>query len=93
MTVGILRFSLLIRGSRSLKEKRRHIKGLKDRIIARFRVSCAEVGRLDSPQHAELAVAAVSNDGRHVAEMFSKIVNTARLCRGIEIVDYETELL
>lgn len=93
MTVGILRLTLLIRGSRSLKEKRRHIKGLKDRTIARFKVACAEVGRLDSPQHAELAIAAVSNDGRHVAEVLSKIINTVGLYRGIELVDYETEFL
>lgn len=92
-TVAVLKLALLVRGSRSLKEKRRHIKSVKDRTIARFKVACAEVGRLDSPQHAELAVAAVSNDGRHAAEMLSRIVSAVRSHRGIEVVDYEIELL
>ncbi len=93
MTVGVLKLSLLIRGSRSLKEKRRHIKSVKDRIIARFKVACAEVGRLDSPQHAELAAATVSNDGRHAAEVLSSILSAVRSHRGVEIVDHEIELL
>lgn len=93
MIVGVLKLSLLVRGSRSLKEKRRHIKGVKDRTIARFKVACAEVGRLNSPQHAELAVAMVSNDGRHAAEVLSNVLNAVRLHREIEVVDYEIELL
>lgn len=93
MIVGVLKLSLLVRGSRSLKEKRRHIKSVKDRTIARFKVACAEVGRLNSPQHAELAVAMVSNDGRHAAEVLSNVLNAVRLHREIEVVDYEIELL
>ena len=93
MTVGVLKLDLIVRGSRSLKDKRRHVKGLKDRLVSRFRVACAEVGRLDSPQHAELGIATVSNDGRHAAEMLNKIVGAVRLHRELEIVDYDIELL
>lgn len=93
MTVGVLKLSLLVRGSRSLKEKRRHIKSVKDRIIARFKVACAEVGRLDSLQHAELAAAVVSNDGRHAAEILSSILSVVRSHREVEVVDHEIELL
>ncbi len=93
MIVGILELSLLVRGSRSLKEKRRHIKSVKDRIITRFKVACAEVGRLDSPQHAELAVAMVSNDGRHATQVLSNILSAVRSHREVEVVDHAIELL
>ena len=46
----------------SLKDKRRAIKSIKDRIANRFNVSVAEVGLLDSRREAQLAVALVSND-------------------------------
>ena len=93
MTVGVLKLSLLVRGSRSLKEKRRHIKSVKDRIIARFKVACAEVGRLDSLQQAELAAAVVSNDGRHAAGILSSILSVVRSHREVEVIDHEIELL
>jgi uncharacterized protein YlxP (DUF503 family) len=93
LTVGVLRLDLIVRGSRSLKDRRRHVKGLKDRLISRFKVACAEVGRLDSPQHAELGIATVSNDGRHAAEILNKIVGAVRLHRELEVVDYDIELL
>ena len=93
MTIGVLRLRLLIRGSRSLKEKRRHIKGLKDRITGKFRAACAEVGRQDSRQHAELGVAVVSGDGRHASEMLFSILEMVRLHRELEVVEHETELL
>ncbi len=93
MTVGVLKLSLLIRGSRSLKEKRRHVKGFKDRVTARFKVACAEVGHLDSLRQAELGIAMVSNDGRHAVEVLSKIVDAARLHREMEVLEHEIELL
>lgn len=93
MVVGTLRLTLLVRGSRSLKEKRRVVRGLKDRIRARFNVSVAEVDALDRHQRAEIGVAMVSNDAVHVTSVFHKLVEVARQARGAELLDYEVEIL
>src|SRR5258707_366794 len=57
MMVGILQFELLIRGSESLKDKRRVIRSLKDRLHREHLVSVAEVGLLDNPRAARLGLA------------------------------------
>ena len=43
MTVGTCKVELQIPANRSLKEKRRVVKSLKDRVQGRFNVSIAEV--------------------------------------------------
>ena len=59
----------------SLKGKRHALKGLKERVRARFEVSVAEVGHQDVWQRATLAVAYVSADGRHANEVVSKAMD------------------
>jgi hypothetical protein len=59
----------------SLKGKRHALKGLKERVRARFEVSVAEVGEPDLWQRATLAVAYVSADARHANEVVSKAVD------------------
>ena len=59
----------------SLKGKRHVLKGLKERVRARFAVSVAEVDHQDSWQRATLAVAYVSADARHANEVVSKAMD------------------
>lgn len=59
----------------SLKGKRHVLKGLKEKVRARFEVSVAEVDHQDSWQRATLAVAYVSGDGRHANEVVSKAMD------------------
>ncbi|HBL29325.1 MAG TPA: DUF503 domain-containing protein [Acidobacteria bacterium] len=61
MIVGISSFELHLPGSRSLKDKRRVVKSLVDRIHQRFRVSVAETAFHDLHQRAEISLAAVTN--------------------------------
>ena len=44
MVVGILQFELLVPGATSLKDKRRVVKSVKDRLHREHLVSVAEVG-------------------------------------------------
>jgi len=46
--VGVITFELRLEDSHSLKDKRHYVKGLKDRLRARFNVSVAEIDGLDS---------------------------------------------
>jgi len=93
MVVGTLELELLIRDAQTLKDKRRVIKSLKDRLLHRFPVSVAEVGSLDHWQHSQLGVAIVSNDSRHATEVLSKIVDFVRNSPAAELVDYTMEIL
>lgn len=61
MIVGISSFELHLPSSRSLKDKRRVVKSLVDRIHQRFRVSIAETDFHDLHQRAEISLAVVTN--------------------------------
>ena len=59
MTVGVLQLELSIADAMSLKDKRRVVKSLKDRIAHGHNVSIAEVGALDEHRRSILGVAMV----------------------------------
>jgi uncharacterized protein YlxP (DUF503 family) len=59
----------------SLKGKRHVLKGLKEKVRARFEVAVAEVDHHDIWQRATLAIACVSHDSRHANEVVSKAVD------------------
>jgi uncharacterized protein YlxP (DUF503 family) len=92
MVIGTLRVKLAVFESASLKDKRRVVKSLKDRLQSRFNASVAEVGSLDHRQQAELGLAVVGNEGRFVESCLDKIVDYVRLDRSASLVDYEVEL-
>ena len=72
MRLTLVTFELYLPGSGSLKDKRRVIKSLKERIRNRLNVSVAEVSRQEKWQRALLAVAWVSADGSGI----DKTLNT-----------------
>ncbi len=91
MVVGVLEFEVVIRESQSLKDKRRAVKGLKDRLRHRFPVSIAEVDYLEHWQRSGLGAAIVSNDAQYATEVLSKVVDFVRNSVTVELVDYSIE--
>ena len=81
MTVGVLQLELSIPEAMSLKDKRRVIKSLKDRIAHGHNVSIAEVGALDEHRRSIIGMAMVSNDKRYVAQTSSTRAPSARSSR------------
>ncbi len=75
MIVSMLQVILEIPDCTSLKEKRRVIKPLKDRIRRKFHVSVAEVDLMDSLSFGQVGVALVTNSARHGQEVMNKILN------------------
>jgi hypothetical protein len=71
MIVAVTRWELQLAGCQSLKDKRRIVKSLKDRLHQRFRVSAAEVDHQDIWQRAAIAAAVVSADHRHAEEVLT----------------------
>jgi uncharacterized protein YlxP (DUF503 family) len=93
MVVGVLQFELYIGDAMSLKDKRRVVKSLKDRIAHGHNVSVAEVGALDQHRRSILAVAMVSNDSGYVEGALSKLVDFIRTVSSADLVDYQIDLL
>ncbi len=77
----------------SLKGKRHVLKGLKERVRARFEVSVAEVDHQDTWQRATLAVAYVSGDARHANEVVSKALDFIEDNVDGRVIDSSVELL
>jgi len=73
MIVGIVSFELHLPSSRSLKDKRRVVKSLVERIHQRFRVSIAETGFNDLHQRAEISLAAVTNGEGEMERLMEEI--------------------
>lgn len=69
MVVGVIVWELEVFGSHSLKDKRRVVKSLKERLQSRYRVSVAETGHQDLWQRSELAACVVSGERAHVVEV------------------------
>ena len=92
MIVGVLRVELAIYEALSLKDKRRVVKGLKDRLAHKFNVSVSEVDALDVRQKAVLGIAMVANEARFVQSCLDKVVDYIRMAPGAALVNYETEI-
>jgi len=74
MKVLVSRIELHIPYASSLKDKRRVVRALKDKIWTKFRVSIAEVDGQDSRQVAVLGLCYVSNDSSLLESIMNKIV-------------------
>ena len=73
--VGVLRLKLQIPGARSLKDRRRAVAHVRDRLRARGSLSVAEVGHLHDHGHAVLAVATVSHESTEVRRALDRIAH------------------
>ncbi len=93
MTIGLLTLDVLIHGARSLKDKRRVVKGLKDRIRNRYNASVAEVDFLDEWRRARLAICVVARESRFANTQLNEIGRYAATCSEAEIANIAIEML
>jgi uncharacterized protein YlxP (DUF503 family) len=91
MVVGTVEIRMLIRWAQSLKDKRRAILSLKDRIRNEFDVAVAEVDRQDAIKEAVFGVAAVGPDPGPVERVLQSVVGFVRRDRDVELVDFQLE--
>jgi uncharacterized protein YlxP (DUF503 family) len=74
MSIGILTIKIHLPGCSSLKEKRRRLKPLIERLHREFNISVAEIDHLDVWQTSMVACALVSNDHGHTQRCLQSIV-------------------
>ena len=89
--LGMMHLDLHIPQANSLKEKRRIVKGFKDRTISRFNVSVSEVDFQDRHRRSKIAIAAVGSDKQYVEGMLDKITKTAMQHRDMVLINRSLE--
>ncbi len=91
--IALLTFDLMIPHSASLKDKRRVVKGLKDRLRAKFNAAVAEIDCLDEWQRARIGVTMLSNDRRHLESSLSAVSRMVEETADIRLIDTRIEWL
>ncbi|MBU6414205.1 MAG: DUF503 family protein [Planctomycetes bacterium] len=93
MIVGILQFELIIHHAESLKDKRRVVMSVKDRLHREHQVSVAEVDRQENPRVAVLGLAIVGSDAKYIGDVLSNITLKLRALHDAELGDVTREIL
>jgi uncharacterized protein YlxP (DUF503 family) len=93
MFVGILQFELRIDGALSLKDKRRVVKSVKDRLHRDHLVSVAETDAINHLRTAMLSVAMVSATQGPIGRTFDRILEKLRALTDAELIDFSRDLL
>ncbi len=91
--VGVLRLVLRIPGSRSLKDRRRVVQSLRDRVQVRHRASFAEVGHLEAHDAAVVAISVVGNDARQIRARLDSIRSDAEGAVEALLTDVDVQIL
>ncbi|HOL01672.1 MAG: DUF503 domain-containing protein [Bacillota bacterium] len=89
MIVGTMEVDIYIGWATSLKDKRRVVKGLCDRIKSRYDVAIAEVGNCDLWQRSTLGIACVSNEARVVDSVLSRVLRDIESDPKLEVTGVE----
>jgi uncharacterized protein len=90
----VLRFSLRLPESASLKDKRQVVRSVAQRLRNKYQVAVAEVADNDAWQIATLGVTCVANDAHHCEEVLREIISSVEDSRlDAEVFAVETEVL
>jgi uncharacterized protein YlxP (DUF503 family) len=89
--IGVLTLELSMPDAHSLKDKRHTVKGLKDRLRARFNVSVAEIGYQDVWQRSLISAVTVSGDRGRAEQVLQAVERDAALFLGGALVDATVE--
>lgn len=93
MVVAVSVFELHFPTSRSLKSKRRVLKGLLERIQKRHRVSIAETDHHDLWQRAEIAIACVDRSPSALERRLESIRREIESCPEALLLQWEPQIL
>ena len=94
MNVGVAKLTLRLEASSSLKDKRRVINSIRERVRNKFNVSVAEVDQNDAWQTAVIGITCVSNNVRHADQTLDNVLEFIESDRpDAEVIDCEMETL
>ena len=87
--VAAIQVELNLPSTGSLKDKRRIVRSLLDRLRHRFNVAAAETDFLDNYRRAVLELACVSNSDKHARQMLGEIIQFIENGSEAEIIRVE----
>jgi hypothetical protein len=93
MTIGSLTLELFIPASQSLKDKRRVLRSLKDRLRGRFNIAVAELDYQDLHQRASLGVVAIAAGSVQIEQLFQNVRREVERNLPGDLVRAEIEIL
>lgn len=93
LVVGVLEARLRLRSSHSLKEKRKVVRSIKDRVRARYNVSVAEVDDQELWQSIVLGFTVAASDSKRAIKELEEIVRQLGMHPEAELLDHDLEIL
>lgn len=93
MTVGILKISLFLPNSNSLKEKRMILHSLKARLRNSFNIAVTQLEDNDKWQRSFLAIVGVQKDKSAMHTTFQGVLNYIENFHQVNLIDYEMEMI
>ena len=91
--VGQCIFDLHIANSQSLKEKRRIIKSIKEKLKNRYNVAVCEFGDLSLWQRSQLSIVTCSNDKIVVDSTIKAVIGFIEHTHTVELLDIKQSIL
>jgi len=89
----LIKLTLQIPDAHSLKDKRRQIKSLKDKLSSRFNASVAELDALDDWQLAVMGICMISNERTYLEKQYSLVEAMALEYTALELINVTREWL
>jgi len=93
MYVGALRVRLMVRESRSLKDKRQVVRSIVDKLRANFHVAAGEVDDLDDHRLATIGIAAVGGESEPIRALLEQLRDQLRKHPIAEFLEGSLEVL
>lgn len=91
--VLLVLFELRITYAQSLKDKRRVVTGIKDRLASRFNVSVAELGELENRKHSVIGLTMIANNRVYLEKQAVLIESLLAEVRDAELLNVTREWL
>ena len=89
MIIGVLRLEIFLPYSRSLKDKRKSVKGFRDRVRNRYNAAVAELDFQDKWQRTVLGVVTLNSQPRLVDDLLNRILADAHNLEDCEVTSHE----
>jgi uncharacterized protein YlxP (DUF503 family) len=94
MVIGLLKIELYIESSRSLKDKRRIIKSLIQKLKSKYsNLSVSEIELLNNWKKSKIAIVTVSNEITYINSVLDKVLNYIIEGYNYQVVKSDIEIL
>jgi uncharacterized protein YlxP (DUF503 family) len=91
MSVGLLIVDCLLGSGLSLKDKRRILLSITNRLRDNFNIAVAETNHQDLWQRAELSIVLVNTDWKMIERNYNRILDFIEKDRRIQVLNYEAK--